>query len=115
MAYTTRSLSQQQNTFSVPRKQFVQRIVKEKDFSKKELRVVLLLLSSLNGYRPPESSYRGDKKDPANYKSINKKQIAKKLDMTKWDVESAIDKLLDYGIIEEGTNDTSKKGYRFTF
>lgn len=50
-----------------------------------------------------------------NYARIDIDSISDTLNIKKKDVKRSINTLLDLGIIEEGSNDTVSKGYRFTF
>jgi len=114
MAESVASIQQYKRSISIPRQPFMDLVAYE-DFSKKELRVLLLLLSSLNGYRPSKTKERGDSDDPRNFNEIDKAEIAKNLGMSTKSVNKAIDRFMDLGILEKGRNQHSKKGYRFTF
>ena len=110
-----KNLTQWKRSFAVPREAFIRAIVENEEMTKKQLRVTLLLLASLDGYSPPKSSMRGDENDPMLFTAISKKEIANTLNIDKTDVDDAIDFLLSYEILEEGKDRTNKKGYRFTF
>ena len=115
MADTTRSFFQNKYVFTCPRKFFLEEIVENDNFSKKELRVIMLLMCYLDGYRPSKQRMRKDEYDPLNFKDVDKSEMAKTLYMSKKDVDKAMDVLLDIGILEKGKNKYNRKGYRFTF
>ena len=53
--------------------------------------------------------------DPLNFKKIQYKRIAKTLNMEKRDVIDSVNNIWNEGYLEQGSNDTIEKGYRFTF
>lgn len=115
MAETTRTFFQNKFVFSVPRKYFLEEIVENDNLSKKEIRVFMLLMCYLNGYRPPKTKMRLDEYDPLNFTEINKAEMARTLRISKKDVSDAINFFVDINILEKGKNKSNRKGYRFTF
>ena len=107
-----RNTYQQQNTISVSRNKIID-IATNLDLKKKDYRVFLILLTTLSGYR--ENPNNPNQKDPRNFKRIDFEKIADTLAIEVKDVKKAIHSLYDEGYIEIGSNDTIKKGYRFTF
>lgn len=78
--------------------------------SKSDYRVLLILFTELNGWKPSSRSA-----DPLNFKKIDKESISITLGMTKKDVKKSIDRLIEQDLLEQGSSDTVEKGYRFTF
>ena len=105
------SVHQAKTVFSVPRESFMELIVCNKDLSKKDYRVCLLLLTYLNGF------WRGTGRieDPGNYRSISFSQMADTLGYSKSEVKECVNHLLDMRILEEDNSCTVKNGYRFRF
>ena len=101
---------QQKTSFSVNRDSFLDRVVKNEDLSKKDIRVLLLLLTSLPGYCD-----RPTRDDPKKFEAVHPKAIAKTLKMKKKDVEDCLEHLCELCIIEIGNSETIKNGYRLTF
>lgn len=85
------------------------------DLGKKDLRVFLMLLSQLTGYKEPENISSKTAPDPLNFKKVDVGQIANSLNLKKKDVDRSIDNLFDEGYLEEGSNDSVDDGWRFTF
>lgn len=109
---------QQTYSVSIPKEALTKCVIANEDLSKKDIRVCLLLLTKLGGYGIREGMSPADKRakpDPLNYASIDINSIADTLNLKKKEVKNSINTLIDYGIIEEGSNDTVSKGYRFTF
>jgi hypothetical protein len=104
---------QQIHTVSIRKEAIIERLLIDDKFSKDELRVILLLLTKLDGYKEPENYARAN--DPYNFKAISIKQISSTLDIKSKKVEKIIDYLVDEDVLEKGSNDSVKKGYRFTF
>ena len=109
MANVTR-VYQQVNTFSVPREDFLQYILLNKDLSKKDLRVALILLTELDGAKMDTKA-----DNDTSYRKVNVGKIADNLDLDKADVKKSLDTLCINYIIEKGNSINSKNGYRFTF
>ena len=107
----SRNVYQQTNTVSIPRTAITD-IVLDVDLSGKDIRVLMVLLTQLDGYSTPES---GNGKDPLNFKKLDFNAIADVLDMSKKSVKKSISWLCDLGYLEIGCSDTVKDGYRFTF
>lgn len=76
-----------------------------------------MLFTQLDGFKLPEpgSSNFHNYKDPLNYKSISVEQIADTLNLKKKKVRKSIDLIDSLYLIECGSNETVKNGYRFTF
>lgn len=85
------------------------------ELGKKDLKVFLMLLSQLTGYKEPENVNSKTAPDPLNFKRVDVRQIAESLDMKRKDVDNAIDNLFAEGYLEEGSNDSVAEGWRFTF
>ena len=77
---------QQKTSFSVNRESFLDRVVKNEDLSKKDLRVLLLLLTSLPGFCD-----RPTRDDPKKFEAVHPKAIAKTLNMKKKDVDECLE------------------------
>lgn len=107
------STYQQRMNVSVNREKIVD-IATNLNLSKKDLRVLLLLLTQLDGYVPPKNQ-RSDTKDPMNFKKIDYKTLAETLNISKREVKSSVASLWNEEYLEQGSNDTVKDGYRFTF
>ena len=106
---------QQQNNVSINRNMLIS--LAAEDLSKKEYKVLIMLFSVLNGYSPSVDRYGNidRKKDPKNFTRIDKSSIADSIGLSVSKVEDCIERFLDLGLLEEGENDTVRKGYRFTF
>lgn len=87
-------------TISVNREQFLNTVVRNSNLSKKELRVLIHLMTHL---------------DSINYKEISKKNIAADLGLTKNDVSDAIKELEYENIIISGSSQSVSKGYKLLF
>lgn len=107
-----RNVYQQLTNVSINKKQLIE-ISKNIALSKKDLRVLLILFTELNGWSEPKNGK--EIKDPFNFKKIDIESIAETLDLKKKEVKECIRNLMDAGLIEPGDNDTVKNGYRFTF
>lgn len=103
---------QQVHTVSIQRDKLVE-ISTNLNLSKKDLRVFLILLTQLDGYK--YTSRMKNKPDPMNFKRVDIESIAETLSMTKKEVRRSIELLELEGYIEDGDNETIKNGYRFTF
>lgn len=108
-----RSTYQQQETVSIKRDKMID-LASDTEYSKKDYKVLLLLLSQLDGYTVPIKVSQNHK-DPLNFKILDIEKMADTLSMSKKEVKKSIEKLHDDGILEKGSNDTIKNGYRFTF
>ena len=106
-----RNTYQQVHNVSINREE-LSNIASNDRLGKKDLRVLLALFTTLDGYSIPNSD---NHKDPLNYKKVDKKKIGKLLGMDKSDVDKSIENLYLEGYIERGNNDTIKNGWRFTF
>ena len=77
-----------------------------------DLRVLFCLFSELNGWCAEDKPRTPD---PMNYRRIDKDKIADAIAMKKKDVKKSIEKLVEMDLLEPGSNDIVKNGYRFTF
>ena len=82
-----------------------------KSLTKTDYRVLLLLLTKLNGYNK-DTGY-GD--DPCNFTKIKTKQISTILDISEEKVKQSVKSLRNLGYIEKGDSSVSNGGYRFRF
>ena len=96
----TKHTFQYKQTISINRENFMKKIVLNNELSKKDLRLILHLLTHLDAINP---------------KDISKKQIAEDLDMSKKDVNNSIDNLIDYGIIDTSSSGSVRNGYILLF
>lgn len=87
-------------------------VVINENLSKKDIRVLLSLFMILDGYSEPK---RSNNPDPLNFKKIDVDWIGMNLGLSKREVKQSIENLVQEEIIEYGSNDTIKKGYRFCF
>ena len=108
-----RSTYQQVHNVSI-NKDSIARIAKNRDMSKKDYKVLLLLFTQLDGYKIPFNNEKATK-DPLNFTKIDVKSISSTLGMSKKEVKKCIDKIHDEGYIEKGSNRMVSNGYRFTF
>lgn len=102
---------QQVHNVSINRES-LQEIASNDSLSKKDYKVLICLFTQLDGWAPNKDFTN---KDPQNFKIIDTKMIADVLGMDKKDVKKSIRKLMDEYIVEKGSSDTIKTGYRFTF
>lgn len=100
---------QQTHNVSIP-KDGLKDIIGE-DFSKNDLRVLLVLFTELDGFSNPSER----RNDPLNFKMIDIDAIADFLDLKYKEVKKSIKKLMNYGYLERGDSDSVSNGYRFTF
>lgn len=109
------SVYQQKTCFTVPRDPFLRRVVFNKKLSKKDLRVAMLLFTKLDGIneKHPDIYYRDDNRN--GFAKISVSKIADELEMDKSDVKESLRVLEEEHIIETGSNEIIKTGYRFTF
>lgn len=103
---------QQKDTVSIPKNELLEWVVYNTDLGKKDLRIVLFLLTELDGWQPP---VKGNSTDPRNFKIIEEDHIAEILDMSVKNVKKSIDNLIYHGILEQGDSNSGRNGYRFTF
>lgn len=96
---------------------FTTRLLMNDNLSKKDLRVCLFLFTKISGYMVKDDVSIVDKrlKDFKNFQYIDVEAIADTLDMKKKEVRKAIEHLNEEGVLESGTSETVRKGYRFTF
>lgn len=91
---------QYKTTISVNREMFIDVVVLNPDLSKKDLRVIMHLMTHL---------------DSMTYKDVSKKHIADDLGMSKKEVSESIDNLIIEHVIEEGSSGSVKNGLRLLF
>jgi hypothetical protein len=102
---------QQEHTVSIRRDKLIE-IATNEELSKKDYKVLLMLLTQLNGWCMPPS---GKGKDPMNYMKLDMESIANTLGLKKKEVKASIENIMDEYLIETGDSDTVINGYRFTF
>lgn len=107
-----RDIAQHLYTISIPRDVFVQMVVCNQTLSKKDYRVLLFLLTKLNGFDRTRGARRGD---PGGYIKVSPKAVAEALFMDKEDIKKSLKHLEEEEIIERGSSDICDDGYRFTF
>jgi hypothetical protein len=107
----SRNVYQQKTVVSVPKQELMENVVLNTNLGKKELRIVLFLLTELDGWSEPINGGS----DPKNFKVIDFKRIAKTLDMDTKDVKKSIKSLVHEWIIEQGNSNSGTDGYRFRF
>lgn len=107
-----RNVYQQLYTVSVPKNELLDYIVYNQELNKKDYKIILMLLTELNGYSVSSNS-KSD--DPKNFTKIDTEQISSKLCIKESIVKKSIKKLIKEGIIEKGSTTNMKNGYRFTF
>ena len=95
-----KSTFQYKETISINRDNFLETVVRNDELSKKDLRVLLHLLTHL---------------DSLNYRDVSKKQIAFDLNMPKKDVTYSIENLVEYGVISEGSSASVSNGLKLLF
>ena len=110
-----RNTYQQVHTVSFNRQAIIDKIILNKELDKKDLRVFLLLLTTLDGFSYPPNIDPSKVKDPLNFKYVDIDWMSDTLDIKRKEVKRSIEQLEDEDIIEEGSSDTIKHGYRFTF
>ena len=103
---------QQKHNVSIPR-DGIKDIAEDLDLSKTDLRVMLVLLTELNGYSKDDNTT--SKPDPLNFKLIDMDSISDFLNIKHKEVKKSIRKFLDLGFIEKGSSESISCGYRFTF
>ena len=84
------------------------------ELNERDLRVVIFLLTTLDGYNYDFAESK-NRKDPKNFRSIDLHKIADELMISKKDAKKSIKKLLFTGVLEKGDSSTVEGGYRFTF
>ena len=109
-----RSTYQQMYTVSIPKDQLLNRVARNDSLDEMDLRVVLCLFTILYGYNK-DIKRPSTVNDPMNFNSVSAERISDILDTKKKYIKESIRKLLEEGIIEDGTSNGSTKGYRFTF
>ena len=87
-------------TMTVNREEFLRVVVRNCALGKKDLRVIMHLMTHL---------------DNVNFKEISKKQIAKDLELSKGDISKSIENLIDFEVIEVGESQSVSNGYRLLF
>lgn len=100
MASKSNKTFQYKSTMSINRERFINVVVTNTNLTKKDLRVVMHLMTHL---------------DSLSFRDISKKHIAETLEMSKSDVTESINNLLMQCVIERGSSDTVKNGYMLLF
>ena len=108
---------QQLTSFSVPRESFTRQVVDNTKLTKEDYVVLCLLLTKLNGWNKYDRNIVKANKtpDPKNFTKLHMGSIATTLHMEKKRIKTSIAHLVEIGVLEEGSSDTVKHGYRFTF
>lgn len=108
---------QQLTSFSVPRESFTRQVVINTKLTKEDYVVLCLLLTKLNGWNRYDRYVVKSTKtpDPRNFTKIHMGSVARTLHMEKKRVKQSIEHLVEIGVLEAGSSDTVKQGYRFTF
>ena len=106
---------QWKHTISIPRESFMKKVVTNESVYANDLRVLIFLLTELDGWNATRGYKKSESQDPLNYKAVNIKRIAKTLNMDKKDVKSSLKNLVYEGILEKGDSRSVEDGYRFTF
>ena len=91
---------QYQATISINRDKFVAKVVTNENLSKKDLRVLMHLMTHL---------------DSLKYKTVSAKSIAESLNLKKKEVEKSLGNLCIENIIEYGDSETVRGGYLTLF
>ena len=91
---------QYKTTISVNRESFLYKVVRNPDLNRKDLRVLLHLMTHLDGM---------------NFKAISKKNIAYDLNISKDDVTKSLENLMDLEVLQSGSSASVEKGYRLLF
>lgn len=113
---TRSEISQLTTTISIPREEFLAKIVQNRSLKKKDYIVLLFLLTQLEGWNSMQRKLRDNRTlDPLNFKRINIADVSTNLYLSKEEVRASIRRLLDQGILERGSSAIVSKGYRFTF
>ena len=111
----TVDVTQYKENVHIPKESF-RYIIMNNNLSKKELRVMCYLLTTLNGYnslRRLGTSREND--DPRNYTKVDISVLARELNYEKDEIKDILESLCDRGILEKGSSAICKKGYRFGF
>lgn len=103
-------------SFSIPREEFLGKVVANQNLKRRDYVVLVFLLTQLEGWNSLKRMIGSSTTlDPKNYRKLDIKNTAVVLGMEKSDIRQSLKVLKDEGIIEEGSSVTVKKGYRFTF
>lgn len=113
----TRNISQSLYKVSIPKIEIMNKIIYAKDdLKKKDLLLIFLLLTKLEGFTPPQHSDFGNYADPKNFQAIDVSWAADTLGLKPKDIKKSIDNLLILDILEKGDDDRIVgDGYRFRF
>lgn len=104
---------QQVTNVSINKEKLIE-IASDDSLSELDLRVLLVLFTELNGWKEP-ASINDRTKDPENFTKVDIKTISDTLMYKKKKIKESIDRLRKVGLIESGTNDRVRDGWRFTF
>ena len=109
-------VTQNQTSVSIFRDTFYQKVVRNANIERKEYKVLMLLLTELDGFADWERLMSSRPySDRRNFRKLSKSSIANTLQMSKTEVKDAIDGLIDKGLVEKGSSSTCKNGYRLKF
>lgn len=109
-----KNVYQQKENVSIPKKQLLE-ISKDIYLDETDLRVLLVLLTELDGFDDTIHARGPVKEDPMNYKLIQPEVISDTLDIKNKEVKRSIKHLLKADILQKGDSETVRGGYRFTF
>ena len=107
---------QNQESISLYRESFYRRVVLNKGIELLEYRVLMLLMTELDGFADWERLMSPRPyNDPRNFRKISKGAIANSLGIEKSEVKKALSGLIEKHLVEKGSSSTCTNGYRLTF
>lgn len=103
-------------SFTIPRDDFLGKVVSKRNLKKKDYIVLLFLLTQLDGWNSMRRMIEGNRSaDPLNFKNLHIGNMSLALGLEKSEIRASLKTLKHEGLIEEGTSSTVSKGYRLTF
>lgn len=87
-------------TMAINRDWFMEKVVKNENLSRRDIRVCCHLLTHI---------------EASDYRKVSYKSIAAALNYTKAEVQESVFNLIDEGIIKMGSNDTVENGLKTTY
>lgn len=113
---TRTEVSQLVTSISIPREEFLAKIVQNRSLKKNDYVVLLFLLTQLEGWNSMQRKLKDNRTlDPLNYRKISVSDVSANLYLPKEEVRRSIRRLMEEGILERGSSAIVSKGYRFTF
>lgn len=104
------------SSFTVPREEFLGKVVGNRNLKKHDYIVLMFLLTQLDGWNSTKRMLNSvGTLDPQNFRKIDVGNASNTLGLRKSDIRLSISKLEKEGILEMGSSPTVKRGYRFTF